>query len=78
MLYKLNIDNLIQIAPLWYIEPYYFELFTIKNYIVMGDLKNPETSINLTKAIPVEKERSEYYYSIEFYLENNICNSNVY
>ena len=68
MLYKLNIDNLIQIAPLWHIEPYYFELFTIKNYIVMGDLENPETSINLTKAIPVEKERSEYYYSIEFYL----------
>ena len=49
----LMVDNLIQIAPMWHIDPMIFDDIMIKNYIVMGDLKNPEQSINLTKAMPI-------------------------
>lgn len=52
-----HIDNLIRIAPLWHISPEYFNNFPpIKNYIVMGDVHNPNQSINLTKAIPEDNE----------------------
>lgn len=59
----LVVDNLIRIAPLWHIDPNYFEQFgLIKNYIAMGDLANPDQSLNLTKAIPAESRilRSQY------------------
>lgn len=60
--FKIYIDNLMQIAPLWHISPAYFETFKINKYIVMGDLENPESSINLTKAIGGKKQS---VYSIE-------------
>lgn len=59
----LVVDNLIRIAPLWHIEPAYFNRFGwIKNYIVMGDLANPDQSLNLTKAMPKgdARLRAEY------------------
>ena len=53
-----TIDNLIRIAPLWHISPDYFNNFPpISNYIVMGDVHNPNQSINLTKAIPEDNEQ---------------------
>lgn len=60
---ELVVDNLIRIAPLWHIEPEYFNSFgLIKNYIVMGDLMNPNQSLNLTKAIPADNHslRKQY------------------
>lgn len=60
--FKIYIDNFLQIAPLWHISPAYFETFKINKYIVMGDLENPESSINLTKAIGGKKQS---VYSIE-------------
>lgn len=58
-----TIDNFIRIAPLWHISPEYFNNFPpIKNYIVMGDLQNPNQSINLTKAIPEDNEELIYQY----------------
>ena len=59
-----TIDNLIRIAPLWHISPEYFNnLPPINNYIVMGDVNNPNQSINLTKAIPEDNEEliAQYY-----------------
>ena len=53
---KIYIDNFIQIAPLWHISPVYFEIFKNNKYIVMGDLDNPQSSINLTKAIGADKK----------------------
>ena len=65
MVFKLNIDNFMQIAPLWHLEPSYFEMFQIEKYIVMGDLKDPKSSINLTKAIPQE-DKPVSYLSVEY------------
>lgn len=60
------VDNLIRIAPLWHIKPDYFEQFArIKNYIVMGDLSNPDQSINLTKAIPKDDNALREQYSAQ-------------
>lgn len=60
------IDNLIRIAPLWHIEPEYFQKFdSIKKYIVMGDLSNPNQSINLTKAIPENNESLKLQYQAQ-------------
>ena len=59
---KIYIDNFIHIAPLWHISPEYFEIFKINKYIVMGDLENPQSSINLTKAIGADKKS---VYSVE-------------
>jgi hypothetical protein len=59
----LIVDNLIRIAPLWHMDPAYFEQFAnIKRYIVMGDLAVPDNSLNLTKAIPRDNLnlRSQY------------------
>jgi hypothetical protein len=81
MPFKLKIDNFIQIAPLLHLEPYYFEMFQIKNYIVMGDLENPNSSINLTKAIPQEEKAvsylsDEYDLLEEYHNQQCVLNSN--
>ena len=63
------IDNLIRIAPLWHMDPEYFDQFPlIKNYIVMGDLSNPTQSINLTKAIPEDNEALKLQYENQEYI----------
>lgn len=55
----------LQIAPLWGFAGVRFVNLAIENRIVMGDLENPEKSINCTKAIPSDESggelRAEYY-----------------
>ena len=55
----------VQIAPLWGFAGSRFVNLKIENRIVMGDLENPEKSINCTKAIPSDESggelRAEYY-----------------
>ena len=59
----LVVDNLIRIAPMWHIEPEYLTQFAhIKNYIAMGDLSQPDQSLNLTKAIPNDHEELQTQY----------------
>jgi hypothetical protein len=66
--FKMFINNFIQIAPLWHMNPSYFEYFQNGSYIVMGDLENPQYSINLTKAIgPEDSMYSPEYDLIEEY-----------
>ena len=47
-----QVDTLIQVAPLIYIEPKHLEPMNIQTRIVMGDLMNPDNSMNLTKSMP--------------------------
>lgn len=55
----------LQIAPLWGFTGVRFVNLAIENRVVMGDLENPEKSINCTKAIPSDESggelRAEYY-----------------
>ena len=55
----------LQIAPLWDFAGVRFVNLEIENRVVMGDLENPEKSINCTKAIPSDESggelRAEYY-----------------
>ena len=52
---RLQVDWFIQIAPLWGFEPDDLRVFDIKTRIFMGDLENPENSINGTKAMPKDE-----------------------
>ena len=47
-----QVDTLIQVAPLIYIDPKHLEPMNIQTRIVMGDLMNPDNSMNLTKSMP--------------------------
>lgn len=49
---QFKVEWFIQIAPLWGFEPDNFKSFAIRTSIFMGDLENPENSINGTKAMP--------------------------
>lgn len=51
----IDINFLVQIAPLCHISPEKFVNMSIRHRIVQGDLDNPENSINLTKGIPDDK-----------------------
>ncbi len=58
----------LQIAPLFGITSFELENFKIESRIVMGDLENPEKSINCIKAIPRDESGGELragYYSQE-------------
>tara|TARA_B100000902_G_scaffold399180_1_gene468834 strand:- start:1778 stop:2887 length:1110 start_codon:yes stop_codon:yes gene_type:complete len=46
------VDWFIQIAPMWGFEPEDFSRFAIGTRVFMGDLENPDNSINGTKAMP--------------------------
>lgn len=62
------VDYYVDIAPSWHISPELFKNITIHTRIIMGDIENPESSLNLTKAIPktVEgKKILEEFYSQE-------------
>uniref|UniRef100_A0AB39JF42 Uncharacterized protein n=1 Tax=Florenciella sp. virus SA2 TaxID=3240092 RepID=A0AB39JF42_9VIRU len=72
---KLYVDNLIQIAPLWHIDPQLFNDIIIKNYIVMGDLDNPDQSLNLTKAMPVNNIYSDLRH--EYVLQQKTIRKNT-
>lgn len=64
----------LQIAPLFGITSFELENFKIESRIVMGDLENPEKSINCTKAIPRDESGGELragYYSQEKTLNKN-------
>ena len=62
---KFQVEWWLQIAPLLGFASIDFENFEIGSRIVMGDLENPEKSINCTKAIPRDesgdKLRAGYY-----------------
>lgn len=51
----IDINFLVQIAPLCHISPEKFVNMSIRYRIVQGDLDNPENSINLTKGIPADR-----------------------
>ena len=49
----LKVDYLLHVAPLWHIEPERLRrVFQVKTRIFMGDLTNPDKSMNGTKAMP--------------------------
>lgn len=49
----LEVDYLLHVAPLWHIEPERLRnVFQVKTRIFMGDLTNPDKSMNGTKAMP--------------------------
>ena len=52
-----QVDTLVQVAPLIHIEPRHLNLMKILTRIVMGDLMNPDNSMNLTKSM--EKDTTE-------------------
>ena len=54
-----QVEYFLQIAPLIGFTYFQFVAFSIKHRIVMGDLKNPEKSINCTKAIPSDESGNE-------------------
>ena len=58
--FKLAVDNALRIAPLWHMPANLFNDFTIRNYIVMGDVSNPDKSINLTKALLIDSPRNSH------------------
>ena len=53
----LQVDTLVQVAPLIHIEPQNLDMMEIQTRIVMGDLMNPDNSMNLTKSM--EKDTTE-------------------
>ena len=53
----LQVDTLVQVAPLIHIEPQNLDMMEIQTRIVMGDLMNPDNSMNLAKSM--EKDTDE-------------------
>ena len=51
----IDINFLVQIAPMCHISPEKFVKMSVRHRIVQGDLDNPENSINLTKGIPDDR-----------------------
>lgn len=47
----LNVAYYIKIAPSWHINPWFYGQLNISIRIVMGELANPDSSINCTKAM---------------------------
>lgn len=47
----LNVEYYIKIAPSWHINPWFYNQMNISTRIVMGELANPDSSINCTKAM---------------------------
>ena len=52
-----QVDTLVQVAPLLHIDPWKLKVMEIQTRIVMGDLMNPDNSMNLTKSM--EKDTAE-------------------
>ena len=46
-----QVDTLVQVAPLIHIDPDNLKMMEILTRIVMGDLMNPDNSMNLTKSM---------------------------
>lgn len=65
----IDINFLVQIAPLCHISPKKFVKMSIRHRIVQGDLDNPKNSINLTKGIPDDKPEliAEYLDQLEVF-----------
>jgi hypothetical protein len=53
---KFKINTLLHVAPLWHINPKTLNSLEIDTRIFMGDLKNPNTSVNALKRVPYGKE----------------------
>ena len=53
---KFKINTLLHVAPLWHIDPNILNSLEIDARIFMGDLKNPNTSVNALKKIPYCKD----------------------
>ncbi len=71
---KFQVKWWLQIAPLLGFASIEFVNFEIESRIVMGDLENPEKSINCTKAIPKDESGDELragYYSQEETFKKN-------
>ena len=52
-----QVDTLVQVAPLIHIDPENLKMMEIQTRIVMGDLMNPDNSMNLAKSM--EKDTDE-------------------
>jgi hypothetical protein len=67
-----HVTTLLQVAPLWHVPPELLEKLHIETRIFMGDLSNPEKSINGTKAMPLGRPRlREIYAQQESILQKN-------
>jgi hypothetical protein len=62
--FKLAVDNALRIAPMWHMPVNLFNDLIIRNYIVMGDVSNPDNSINLTKALPIDSPRDSHFVAL--------------
>ena len=59
----LDVAYYVKIAPSWHINPWFYSQLNISTRIVMGELSNPDTSINCTKAMHAVNDailRDEY------------------
>lgn len=69
-----HVTTLLQVAPLWHVPPELLEKLHIETRIFMGDLSNPEKSINGTKAMSKGEEGNhlrEIYAQQESILQKN-------
>jgi hypothetical protein len=77
---KVQIQTLIHVAPLWHIKAETLLALDIKTRIFMGDLTNPEKSINCTKAMPKgiegDKLRAEFRKQEEVFA--SVCEKTIF
>ena len=75
-------DTLVQVAPLIHIDPEKLKMMEIQTRIVMGDLMNPDNSMNLTKSMSKDTDegkrlRSLYAQQEEILYKNSTKNISI-
>jgi hypothetical protein len=74
----LEVDYLLHVAPLWHISPAQLErIFQVKTRIFMGDLSNPDKSMNGTKAMTQDNTYLRTQFAEQERVFQNICEKSI-
>jgi hypothetical protein len=74
---KMIVDYYIDIAPNWHIHSTIFASLIINKRIVMGNIREPHLSINLTKAIPKDADELLKEYALQEQVLDKITNETI-
>ncbi len=74
----LEVDYLLHVAPLWHISPAQLErIFQVKTRIFMGDLTDPDKSMNGTKAMTQDNTYLRTQFAEQERVFQNICEKSI-
>jgi hypothetical protein len=74
----LEVDYLLHVAPLWHISPAQLErIFQVKTRIFMGDLTDPDKSMNGTKGMPKDHAYLRTQFAEQERVFQNICEKSI-